>query len=84
VTYRYLLPFKIQPELIEKGGFDSYSLTMEKQSGSPGSKIDSSLNFPSRMKSVWQSSQNLLPYDGGLRFEGDLKRDRFMGVVFGK
>jgi hypothetical protein len=84
ITYRYLLPFKIQPELQEKGGFDSYALTLEKQSGSFGSHLVSSLSFPSRMKLVWQSSQNLLPYDGGLRLEGDLKRDQFMGVVFGR
>jgi hypothetical protein len=91
VTYQYLLPFKVMPSLEGKDGFDSYSLTLEKQSGSFGSHLVSSLIFPSQMNPVWQSPENLLPYDDGLlatrhglRFEGDLKRDRFMGVVFGK
>ncbi len=91
VTYRYKLPFRIQPETEAKAGFDSYSLILQKQSGSIGSHLVSSLSFPNRMNPVWQSSKNLLPYDGdspdlrhGLRFEGDLKQDRFVGVVFGK
>ena len=82
ITYNYLLPFKIQPESEEKGGFDSYSFIAQKQSGSAGSALVASVDFPSRMKAVWQSSENLIPYDGGLRLENDLKRDRFMGVVF--
>lgn len=84
ITYSYLLPFKVQPDLQSKEGFDSYSLTLQKQSGSVGSKLNASVEFPSSMRSVWQSSDNLLPYYGGLRFESDLTRDRFVGVVFGK
>jgi len=91
VTYTYLLPFRIQPEAEGKSGFDSYSLTLEKQAGSFGSTLVSSVNFPSAFKPVWQSSDNLLPYDGslsdlrhGFRLEGDLKRDQFIGIVFGK
>lgn len=92
VTYSYLLPFLIQPEAEKKEGFDSYSLIFEKQSGSIGSRLVSSLDFPNRMKPVWQSSENLVPYDEGdfsdsergLRLEWDLKRDRFVGVVFGR
>lgn len=84
VTYRYILPFRVRPDIPENGGFDSYSVIFQKQSGSFGSRIVSSVSFPSRFRTVWQSPENLLPYDGGLRLEGDLKRDQFFGVVFGK
>lgn len=82
IRYTYLLPFTIRPESQEKDGLDSYSVVFQKQPGSLGSRLQSTLTFPARMQSVWQSSENLLPYDGGLRFEKDLKTDQFMGVVF--
>jgi hypothetical protein len=92
VTYRYLLPFTIDTRSVEKDGFDSYGLILQKQSGSVGSGLTASVAFSPKLRSVWQSSENLVPYDGdetlpdsrsGLRFEGNLARDRFLGVVFG-
>lgn len=82
VTYTYRLPFRVDPGRVDKAGFDSYSVVFQKQSGSFGSNLFSTVTFPSSWHAVWQSDTHLVPYgESGLRLESDLVTDRFLGVV---
>lgn len=82
VTYKYRLPFLVDPSAQEKESLDSYSVVYQKQSGSLGSRLDSSITFPPGLTPIWQSSENLVRYDGGFQMNTDLKVDRFAGVTF--
>lgn len=83
VEYRYLLPFSIDVNKLEKGDADSYSVLYQKQSGSAGSKLFSSVVFSEKMKIIWQDSGNLLALEREWKMETDLKTDVFAGMVFG-
>ena len=72
VTYKYKLPFKIdtsQPA-------DTYSLLVQKQSGSKGSKFKGEIKFPEGWEVIQSTSEDL-----GLKT--NLSLDRFYGVTFG-
>jgi hypothetical protein len=84
VTYTYLLPFTVQPEADSEDEASRYTVTYQKQSGSVGSQLDSRIVLVPRLQSGWQASQNLVPYEGGLRLEDDLKTDVFAEVMFGR
>ena len=81
VSYTYRLPFRVDPKNTENS-LDSYSIVFQKQSGSPGSALVSEVIFPNSFQSVWQSEENLVPFDGGFRLETDLSYDRFLGILF--
>lgn len=83
VEYRYLLPFSIDMSKLEKGDADSYFIIYQKQSGSMGSKLFSSVIFPEKMRMIWQDSGNLLSSEREWKLETDLKTDVFAGMVFG-
>lgn len=83
VEYRYRLPFTIDMNQIRQGGADSYAILYQKQSGSLGSKLSSSVLFPYGIEPVWQTSGNLIPYSRQWKLETDLKTDVFAGMVFG-
>lgn len=78
LTYRYRLPFKID---LTKAA-DSYSLLVQKQSGSLGSKFSQFLKYPVDWKISWQYP-NLKIQAGRTEYGGDLKTDKFLGVTFG-
>ena len=73
VMYRYKLPFKINFNNFVKPA-DKYTLLVQKQSGSLGSKLSSSIKYPNEWKIVF----------GNENFETILDRDKFWGVVFEK
>lgn len=83
VEYRYRLPFRIHMNELAKGGADSYSVLYQKQSGSAGSKLQSSVQVPDGWKTIWQSGTNLVPYGREWKLEDTLKTDKFIGMVFG-
>lgn len=83
VEYRYRLPFAFDMDKIRAGDVDTYSVLYQKQSGSIGSKLFSSVVFPEIIKSVWQSDESLLPYGREWRLETSMKTDVFSGLVFG-
>lgn len=83
VEYRYLLPFSIDMNKLQSGDADSYSVLYQKQSGSMGSKLFSSVIFSEKMLMIWQDSGNLLPFGREWKLETDLKTDVFAGMVFG-
>jgi len=82
VEYRYRLPFSLDTRKMEDGGVDSYTVLYQKQSGSVGSNIVSSILFPRNMESVWQMNGNLIPYERQWKFESQLKTDVFSGIIF--
>ncbi len=84
IKYTYLLPFQVWPQASQEDGLDSYAVVYQKQSGSQGSKLRSKILFPDRFKAVWQSSENLVPYEGGLSMDTDLTVDRFAGIAFSR
>jgi hypothetical protein len=80
VTYKYLLPFKINVN--QQKIADSYSLLAQKQSGSPGSQFASTINYPKNYSISWDSPDSLEKSDRQLKFKSDLAADKFIGVVF--
>jgi len=82
VKYQYLLPFKVLPGGPSKPA-DTYSLLFQKQSGSQGSKISTSINYPEEFKAIWKYP-NSTGIDQGqpIVYEGNLKTDKFFGVAF--
>ncbi len=87
LTYKYKLPFKID---LTKSS-DSYSLLVQKQSGSLGSQFNHQLKFPANWQISWQHPENLNLESGPstplriktLNYDSDLEVDRFLGVTFG-
>lgn len=69
LTYQYKLPFKIDPNRSN----DSYSLLIQKQSGSLGSQFSHQLTFPEDWQIVWQ-----YPEENFCR----LSTDKFFGLTF--
>lgn len=83
VRYTYLLPFRV--DCVDESGIcDPYSVVFQKQSGSRGSRLSSEIVFPKARRPIWQSAENLIPFDGGFRLETDLVYDRFVGVLLSK
>lgn len=84
ITYKYIVPFKID----KNKEANSYSLLNQKQSGSIGSEFKFLLNYPRVWKEKWKSeklkdcSLDENEYVS-LCFDGDLKTDKFSGVVLG-
>ena len=71
LTYQYKLPFKIN---LTKST-DSYSLLIQKQSGSLASQFKHQLKFPADWRISWQ-------YPDNLNLDSDLSIDRFLGATF--
>lgn len=84
VEYRYRLPFSIDMTALATGDPQSYSVLYQKQSGSPGSNLMSTLSFPEDVPLIWQTEPNLVPYGREWRRETTLTTDVFQGVVFGQ
>jgi hypothetical protein len=78
ITYQYKLPFKVD---LTKSA-DSYSLLVQKQSGSLGSKFISTIKFPEDWSVSWFYPKDGRWENGKGKWEGDLKVDRFLGVAF--
>lgn len=90
IKYTYVLPFKIATDKNSKPA-DAYSLLVQKQSGSLGSKFSSEITYPNSYKNIWKypeenvSSENDLPENkSGIKMETDLKTDKFIGVALTK
>jgi len=87
IRYTYLLPFKISMNESDKPA-DTYSLLAQKQSGSLGSKINSSIIYPQKYKLVWSYPENLtkdgvdLSMTSKLKIKTSLEKDKFIGAVF--
>ncbi|MFH1671369.1 MAG: DUF4012 domain-containing protein [Candidatus Portnoybacteria bacterium] len=74
LTYQYKLPFRI--DLTKPT--DSYSLLIQKQSGSIGSQFSHQIKFPESWRVSWQYPENI----DSQNYSTDLRKDRFIGVTF--
>ncbi len=83
VKYRYLLPFKVDLDS-QKKAINTYSLLLQKQSGSQGSLFVSTLNFPDGYALKWKYPEEAALKKNSLKTEGDLRRDNFIGAAFTK
>lgn len=81
IKYKYLLPFKISMNESDKPA-DTYSLLVQKQSGSLGSKLISKIFYPERFDLIWRYPENLDNDSEKLELEINLRKDRFIGAVF--
>lgn len=78
LEYKYLLPFKLS---LSAENF-SYSLMAQKQSGSVNSDLASFLRLPKNYKIDWRFPESLIINGSEIKFNNDLARDRFYGIVF--
>lgn len=85
ITYKYLLPFSLFKVLVEKERqLDSYSLVVQKQSGSLGSSFVSHISYPADYEIKWNLPENIKKETGELKNEVTLETDYFEGVLFEK
>lgn len=82
IEYSYVLPFKL--EMNVKKPADSYSLLIQKQSGSSGSKFKSTVEYPKNWKTIWTYPEDLLFEGNAIKMENGLETDRFIGTAFTK
>jgi hypothetical protein len=68
VEYKYILPFSIDLSANEEST-DSYSLLVQKQSGSVGSDFHSKISFPSDMEVFWRYPETLSIEKNDLEFK---------------
>lgn len=83
IKYKYLLPFKIDVNNTDKSA-DTYSLLAQKQSGSPGSKFSSEINYSNNYNLIWNYPENAVKNPRVIKTEDVLKTDKFIGVAFTK
>lgn len=90
ITYTYLLPFKLDTNLTTKPA-DTYSLLVQKQSGSISSDFSSKITYPDFYENIWkypeESAEEAMDVpDGksGIEVASDLKTDDFIGMAFKK
>ncbi|MCW1888149.1 MAG: DUF4012 domain-containing protein [Candidatus Moranbacteria bacterium] len=81
VEYVYELPFRVTPGRGEIGA-SSYSMLYQKQAGTIGTKIESEIVYPKAWKPIWQTGQNLVPYEHTFRVSDTLTTDLFLGMTF--
>ncbi len=81
VEYQYRLPFRIDMTALKRGAVDSYSILVQKQSGSLGSILQTEMTVPDTVQMIWQTEPNLVPYGRTVKDETSLVTDIFRGVV---
>lgn len=81
VVYRYRLPFRLDLGHLNEYP-QSFSVLYQKQSGTERVTLKSTLRWSEGMAPVWQSRENLVPYDRSLSFESPLDENQFFGLVF--
>jgi hypothetical protein len=85
ITYKYVLPFKLfQVAVGNEQPIDSYSLALQKQSGSVGSDFSSIVTYPSDHEVKWNFPESAKKEDNNIKSEFKLDVDRFVGILFVK
>lgn len=80
VTYRYRLPFRLAVQA--SGEPLPFSVLYQKQAGTSGVKLISSIEYPESLQPIWQSTENLVPYGRVFKQTLDFERNVFSGFVF--
>jgi hypothetical protein len=78
ITYKYILPFKIDFDNDKNGRFGSYAVVYQKQSGSENSTLKSQIKLADNFKLLWQTPKN----KENIFLQGNLKTDLYHGIVF--
>ena len=81
VVYKYRLPYKINFDGFTKPA-DKYSILIQKQLGSVGSKFSGSIKLPADWNTIWNSPGLNLKNQNESALETDLRTDRIYGTVF--
>ncbi len=81
VVYKYKLPYRIDFDKFTKPA-DKYSILIQKQLGSIGSKFSGSVKLPDGWNTIWNSPGLNLKNQNESMVETDLKTDRIYGTVF--
>ncbi|MEI7891032.1 MAG: DUF4012 domain-containing protein [bacterium] len=85
ITYKYLLPFRMFQVLVnEKEQVDSYSLALQKQSGSIGSLFSSEIRYPADYDVKWNFPDAAKNDGNSTSTQTKLDVDRFVGILFKK
>src|SRR3989344_907297 len=63
---------------------DTYSLLAQKQSGSAGSKLISSVKFPEKFKINWKYPDEIREAGNEIKIDTDLVNDKLIGAAFVK
>jgi hypothetical protein len=83
ITYKYVLPFRIN--FGDGSNFQEvYSLLVQKQSGSKGSQFSSEIILPQDVNLIWKFPDDIEKKSNSLKYETDLKTDKFWGIAFEK
>lgn len=85
VSFRYLLPFKIDFNNFSAKN-DSYTLLFQKQSGSKLGRINHEIIFPNSWEAANQpiGATDFISAEGRIKEVIDAKADRFAGVIFSR
>lgn len=81
ITYKYLLPFKLTTNDKNRPA-DSYSLLVQKQSGSLGDEFVSEISFADNYKMIWNYPDDVARDSQNIKVETSLKTDQFIGAAF--
>lgn len=80
ITYKYVLPFKLSFDALQHPA-DSFSVLYQKQSGSVGSKLDSEVDLPDSLKTIWRWPNDAKQEGNSLKMEAILDTDKFIGLA---
>ncbi|MFZ1626904.1 MAG: DUF4012 domain-containing protein [Candidatus Moraniibacteriota bacterium] len=84
VRYVYELPFRVALEAGDASPATAYSVLYQKQSGTDGATFRAKIRYPENLRPVWQTPENLIPYQRNFQTEESLRKDFYWGVVFGR
>lgn len=85
VVYKYVLPFKLfSVSSQNQKQIDSYSLIVQKQSGSIGSNFEFQFYYPANYIAKWKYPDESEQAKNVLKLKQKLDVDRFVGIVFEK
>ncbi len=88
IKYSYLLPFKLDTNLTSNPS-ESYSILFQKQSGSLGDAISSTIIYPNFYKLIWKYPEQNVSISGEdgkamIKLSDKLNTDKFFGLAFEK
>lgn len=83
LRYTYELPFRVALDDTADGPpATAYSALYQKQSGTDGVKLRARIQYPKSLRAVWQTPENLVPYQRNFETEKSLDKDFYWGAVF--
>lgn len=83
LKYKYYLPFKLSFDALHHPA-DSFSILYQKQSGSTGSDLVSTVKLPNNYKIIWKYPDFLETADNAIIFKTKLEKDKFVGLAVEK